>query len=168
MPRSLFAAFALVLSLALGLVSCAARNSPMSGASSPAAVQVNALFEEYWEWVLREYPEFATSLGDHRYADRLQDVSAQAVRHRNATAAQFKARLDAVDEATLPPTLRTSVRVLRDQLERNAAINRHYGELPFGVFDPWAPITQMDGMHLDLVYLIKNSRFAQASDYGAY
>ena len=168
MPRSLFAAFALVLSLAIGLVSCAARNSPMSGASSPAAVQVNALFEEYWEWVLREYPEFATSLGDHRYADRLQDVSAQAVRQRNATAAQFKARLDAVDEATLPPTLRTSVRVLRDQLERNAAINRHYGELPFGVFDPWAPITQMDGMHLDLVYLIKNSRFAQASDYGAY
>jgi uncharacterized protein (DUF885 family) len=134
----------------------------------PAAAQVNALFEEYWEWVLHEYPEFATSLGDHRYADRLQDMSAQAVRQRKVASAGFKARLDAVDETPLPPTLRTSVRVLRDQLGRYAAINRHYGELPFGVFDSWAPITQMDGMHLDLVYLIKNSRFVQVGDYRAY
>ena len=130
--------------------------------------QTNALFEEYWEWVLRENPEWATSLGDRRYDDRLKDESAQAVRRRTATRADFRRRLDAIDTAALPQELRTSVRVLRDQLDRSAAITASFGNLPFGVFDGWAPITQMDGMHLGLHYLIKDSRFDNAVDHDAY
>ena len=36
------------------------------------------------------------------------------------------------------------------------------------MFDDWAPITQMDGMHLGLHYLIKASRFDNAADHDAY
>ena len=156
----------LTLVLALGLASCAAPTAP--GKASPAVAQTNALFEEYWEWVLRENPEWATSLGDRRYDDRLKDESAQAVRRRTTTRVDFRSRLGAIDTAALPPELRTSVRVLRDQLDRSAAIAASFGDLPFGVFDGWAPITQMDGMHLGLHYLIKDSRFDSVADHDAY
>lgn len=156
------------LAFALALASCAAPKPQDPGKNSPAVAQVNALFDEYWEWALREYPEFATSLGDHRYADRLRDESAQGVRRRNAAYADFRSRLMRVDQGTLPTMQRTSIRVLRDQLDRFAAINDHFGNLPFGVFDEWAPITQFAGMHLEFTYVIKNSRFATAGDYQAY
>jgi uncharacterized protein (DUF885 family) len=156
----------LTLVLALGLAACAAPTAP--GKSSSAAAEVNALFEEYWEWVLRQNPEWATFLGDHRYADRLTDESVQAIRRRAATRNDYRSRLNAIDAASLPPALRTSVRVLRDQLDRAAAIDASFGDLPFGVFDEWAPITQMDGMHLGLHYLIKASRFETTADHDAY
>ena len=111
--------------------------------------QTNALFEEYWEWVLRENPEWATSLGDRRYDDRLKDESAQAVRRRTTTRVDFRSRLGAIDTAALPPELRTSVRVLRDQLDRSAAIAASFGDLPFGVFDGWAPDVVVDGTTRD-------------------
>ena len=43
--------------------------------SSQARKKLSALFEEEWEFRLREDPLFATSVGDHRYDDRLPSVS---------------------------------------------------------------------------------------------
>jgi uncharacterized protein (DUF885 family) len=156
----------LTLVFALGLASCAAPTAP--GKASPAVAQTNALFENYWEWVLRESPEWATFLGEHRYADRLTDESVPAIKRRAAARKDYRSRLNAIDTAPLPPALRTSVRVLRDQFDRAAAIDASFGELPFGVFDEWAPITQMDGLHLGLHYLIKATRFETAADHDAY
>ncbi len=36
------------------------------------------LAEEFWETVLEASPSTATLLGDHRYDDRLEDLSAEA------------------------------------------------------------------------------------------
>ena len=49
-----------------------------------------------------------------------------------------------------------------------AALNKHYGALPFGVYDAWAPVTQMDGIHLALPQLASVARFDTVSDYEAY
>src|ERR1700679_420207 len=44
-------------------------------ADSPAAnvdaAKLHALFDQEWQWTLREYPEFATGVGDDRYNDKL-------------------------------------------------------------------------------------------------
>ena len=40
-------------------------------------------FQEQWEQTLENYPEFATYLGDHRYNDRLTDMSIAAIHKRN-------------------------------------------------------------------------------------
>ena len=39
-------------------------------------------FQEQWEQGLKDYPEFATYLGDHRYNDRLTDMSIKSLLKR--------------------------------------------------------------------------------------
>jgi len=35
--------------------------------------ELNKLYEDYWEFTLKENPTTATYLGDHRYDDALED-----------------------------------------------------------------------------------------------
>ncbi|MBP1734849.1 MAG: hypothetical protein H6Q53_1136, partial [Deltaproteobacteria bacterium] len=43
-----------------------------------------ALQKDYWEWLLREFPELSTWTGDNRYNDRFTDLSFEAIERRNA------------------------------------------------------------------------------------
>ncbi|TMI67447.1 DUF885 domain-containing protein, partial [Candidatus Bathyarchaeota archaeon] len=43
---------------------------------------LNRLYEDYWEFILKENPTFATYLGDHRYDNWLEDVSSEAYQQR--------------------------------------------------------------------------------------
>ena len=43
---------------------------------------LSALLEEVWETRLREFPQFATRTGEHRYNDRLSEVSLAATERR--------------------------------------------------------------------------------------
>jgi len=158
---------ALGIVFALWLAACGLA-SAQQAAESPAVGQANALFDEYWEWTLLESPEFATYVGDRRYQDRLRDESAAAVARRKAFYAEFRSRLAGIDAQQLPAQTRTSLQVLRYRLDRFAALNRHYGTLPFGINDGWAPITQMDGIHLALPQLASVARFDTVRDYEAY
>ena len=158
---------ALGIVFALWLAACGPAGAQQA-AESPAVAQANALFDEYWEWTLLESPEFATYVGDRRYQDRLRDESAAAVARRKAFYAEFRSRLAGIDAQQLPAQTRTSLQVLRYRLDRFAALNRHYGTLPFGINDGWAPITQMDGIHLALPQLASVARFDTVSDYEAY
>jgi len=135
-------------------------------AAPSAGVQAAALFDEYWQWVLREYPDAATLFfGDHRHDDRLRDESAAAVRARSAAFAQFADRAARIDATQLTPQERVSLRVLRFGLGHALEIDRLHGALPFGVFDSWAPVTQMNGIHLDLPQLGQAARFRSVADY---
>jgi len=127
--------------------------SPASalGQGRDADAQASALFSEYWEWVLRQYPDSATLyFGGHRYDDKLRDESAAAVTGRNAALTTFRNRTNEVNAAMLSPQERVSLYVLQFRLDASLAINKGHGSLPFGVFDSWAPVTQMGGFHLDL------------------
>ena len=158
---------ALGIVFALWLAACGPAGAQQA-AESPAVAQANALFDEYWEWTLLESPEFATYVGDRRYQDRLRDESAAAVARRKAFYGEFRSRLAGIDAQQLPAQTRTSLQVLRYRLDRFAALNRHYGTLPFGINDGWAPITQMDGIHLALPQLASVARFDTVRDYEAY
>ena len=133
---------ALSFGFALWLAICAPAGAQQA-AQSPAVVQANALFEEYWEWTLVEYPEFATYFGDRWYQDRLRDESAAAVARRKSFYAEFRGRLAGIDARQLPAPTRTSLQVLRYRLDRFVALNKHYGTLPFGIYEAWAPVTQI-------------------------
>ncbi len=155
---------ALALSFALG-----AGSLPARAQSSDATTQANALFDEYWEWVLREFPDAATLyFGEHRYDDRLRDESAAAVLRRSAGYAAFQQRAGAIDAARLSPQDRVSLRILRDRLSAAVAITKTSGPLPSNAFDAWAPITQMSGFHLMLPQLGGAARFDSTRDYEAW
>jgi len=63
-------------------------------ASEPDSV--GAVAADFWEWQLRENPEVATALGDHRYDERLTDLSPDGVARRAFDAHEFVRRLDAL------------------------------------------------------------------------
>ena len=47
--------------------------------------KLHALFDDEWQWTLRDHPEFATRIGDPRYNDRLTDLAPPAVEARKRT-----------------------------------------------------------------------------------
>jgi uncharacterized protein (DUF885 family) len=78
------------LAVALLWLACAA-----AGAETPSE-RAHALFDAYWEWQLHDNPRTATAVGDHRYDDRLQDLS-EAVAKRKEAVAEFAKQLHSID-----------------------------------------------------------------------
>jgi uncharacterized protein (DUF885 family) len=70
--------------------------------------RLHALFEEHWEAAARAFPEQGTLRGDHRYGDRLADLSAAAIAERDAMARRTLARAQAIARDALSPTDRVS------------------------------------------------------------
>ncbi len=64
--------------------------------AAPGEDSVGAIAADLWEWQLREFPEDATSLGDHRFDDRLTELSADAHARRGKAARELARRLDAL------------------------------------------------------------------------
>jgi uncharacterized protein (DUF885 family) len=130
------AARAAVLALALGVAACA--QDPRIAAQAGAPVNADAaatadprttrslhdLFDRAWEWNARSFPEFATFRGDHRFGDRLADMSREAMAARDRDIERFLAEARALPRAKLGATDRVSldmfIHVQQRQLEQAA------------------------------------------------
>jgi uncharacterized protein (DUF885 family) len=75
--------------------------SAVSATAEDAAATLRRLFDEEWEWQMRDNPELATTFGDRRWDDRLTDRSAAAWTRRREHARQLIGRIEAVDRAKL-------------------------------------------------------------------
>ena len=124
------------------------------------AARLHALFDEYWAWVKRDNPEFATFLGDDRYDDRLTDLSPQAFAQRKAYRRQLLERLKRFDARRLGGQDSVSLAVLKSQLARRVAVAAFPGER--------MALSQMDGPQLDFALLVKSTSFRTAADYERY
>lgn len=75
--------------------------SPNVSAIVPAGdARLARLFEDYWQTYLRENPTRATYLGDHRYDDRLEDLSEPARLRAIDARKKFLIALDALTAGT--------------------------------------------------------------------
>jgi uncharacterized protein (DUF885 family) len=165
--RSPTALAALAIVVALGpMPATPVRAQQASGAD--AAIVARALFDESWQWTLQEFPEIATTIGDHRYDDRLADQSASALDRRRAKRAEFLARATKLDPAALSPADRVSLRVFRYQLEQAVALDKLCAPLPCSAGDSWSPVTQFNGPQFEIPRLVASIRFASVRDYDAY
>ena len=111
-----------------------------------ASEDLNALGDEYWEWVLRVNPTFATFLGDRRYNDRFSDLSEAGRASRRKDAGGFLDRLRSIDAAALSENGRVTADILRLQLEEIVEEYSHK-------FFQWA-VDQMDGPQVDFPQLM--------------
>jgi uncharacterized protein (DUF885 family) len=159
--------------VAVALVGATA--SPRGGAvdaqvpsANGATSEARALFDEQWQWTLREFPEYATFLGDHRYDDRLTDQSSAAVARRRAARAGFIDRAGKIDVDGLDAADRVSLRIFRYQLERMAALDKLCAPVSCTFDGFWSPVTQFDGPQFDVPQLVNATRFASVADYEAY
>jgi len=109
------AAFYLCLVLAgSGAAACgpaAAPRSPSVALDASRHDALQALFAQEWEYTMRDQPQYASSLGDHRYDDRWPDASPGAYARRAAHARELQARIRAFDPSGLSEEDRLSLQL---------------------------------------------------------
>lgn len=124
----------------------------------------NAAFEQianaWWEDKLQRSPLFATSTGDHRWNDRLPEVSVAAA---DAEAAQWQAfleQLTAIAPERLSPANQINLAIVRRTLESDLA------EYQFRAY--LVPITNREGFHISFPDLRNQVPLRDAQDYRDY
>ena len=131
-------------------------------APTPASIEanrkaLNAVFQDYWEDSLKHNPEFASTLGDNRYNDRISDYSVKAFNETLAREQGFLLRLAAIDPTGFTDQEKTS----RDLLLRDIAEDQESAE-----FKEWEmPINQMGGIHTTYPQLVPELSFTTVKDY---
>jgi uncharacterized protein (DUF885 family) len=108
---------------------CADSGSARDRAAPKSDAALAALFEEEWQSTLRDDPEYATLLGDKRYARAWRDESPAAYERRRASAEALLARLARIDRAALSPIDRENYDVFRLEEEnqrQKLTLGLHY------------------------------------------
>lgn len=162
---------ALLLAATVAAAAAAFMPAAALAADPSPAGQARALFDAYWEDVLREAPELATEVGDPRYNDRLSDLSPEAIARRTHSSERLVGQLEAIDPARLDDADRLSREALLYELRSHLRVQRLLGDLPleasFG-FGSVTPVTQLDGPQTGLPELVQSTPFATLRDYEDY
>lgn len=111
--------------------------------ASPAAEQLRALADEYWEFHLESGPIMASYLGDHRFDDRADDVSAEGEQAMRGKLAAFRDRVGEIPADGLSDSETVTRELLDGELrERIRIIDLRHTELASD---------QMQGVHSGLL-----------------
>ena len=127
-----------------------------SVSSSDVATQLNQLYDDYWEFILKEYPLSATYLGDHRYDGLLEDASENAFYRRVGQSKKYLDQLRSIKKPSLKPDL-LNYELFERELEDN---------LEAAKFRPYlTPMTQQSGLQIDIPELVTYHPFMSLSDF---
>jgi uncharacterized protein (DUF885 family) len=147
----------------------ASSSSPSSSSPPPAAMpavseatakSLHAIFDREWEWRLQDWPLLATSIGDHRYDDKLPDVGLAAWKARADKTDGYLKELAAIERDTLNAVDRINYDMFKAQLE-----DRRAG---FTFDEHVMPLNADSGFHTDFALAPKQMAFATAADYDKY
>src|SRR5437016_1364161 len=136
---------------------------PAFGQMAPVAdrvAQQNALFEEFYQTGLKNFPERATAFGDYRYNDKLGQVSLAEIVRQHTEADDFLARLKAIPIDGMSDTDLLSHRILQHQLERE--------DVNYALKNFEMPVNQQNGVHTRLADLPNAVPFDSVLHYQDY
>jgi uncharacterized protein (DUF885 family) len=148
--------FLIPLILGLGVLMPALARAEDSGARS----RFNALLSEAWEFRLAEDPLFATSVGDHRFDDRLPAAGITDEARRAEKYRDFRKRLRAIDANGLSEIDRESYALFQRELDD--AIS------DFELHGYRFPINADSGFHIEFAQLPEDHPLATTRDYENY
>jgi uncharacterized protein (DUF885 family) len=126
----------------------------VAGVSDPALRDVIA---DHWEHWMRWAPTWATTLGDHRYDDRLAPQDAASIAARQAEHDALLARLVALDTGRLGDTDRLTLSLLRGRLEAEHAVYTCR-------FHEWNVDSANDSLFGELSYIVESHTVKSAGD----
>lgn len=137
--RALLAATTLMLALQ-GLPAAAAEPDAQETRT------LQALFSAHWAWALGNSPEWASYRGDHRFGDRLTDVSAEARAERDRQDLRYLAEARAIRRDRLSPADRVSLDLFIDGRERQAEAAAFAGYRGMSLRALGGPQSQLAGL----------------------
>jgi uncharacterized protein (DUF885 family) len=132
----------------------------LATAEDDASAALHRLFDEAWTFQLREDPLFATSVGEHRYDDRLPSVAPADLKRREQFWRGAGEKLRAVDRERLAREDRISYDMFAIEVRDRLA------GYEFGA--DRMPLTADSGFHTELAHLAATMPFATAGDYENY
>jgi uncharacterized protein (DUF885 family) len=124
------------------------------------AARLHRLFDERFEWEMREFPEAAMQRGDYRHAHRITDGSLDAIERRHRDTVRHLETLRTIDRAALSETDLVSFELFELKLSNAIADHRFRGFL--------SPIGQRSGPHQTIPQMAERVRFVTATDYENY
>jgi uncharacterized protein (DUF885 family) len=143
--------------LLLTFANSATPQNPAPGPVEDRRKARNALFQQYWDARLEFEPEFASTIGDKRYNDKISDYSVKAVNEQLAREQSLLLRLAAIDPSGFTDAETTS----RELLLRHFADDQEAAE-----FKEWEmPVNQMGGIYSEYPQLVAELSFNEAKDY---
>lgn len=122
--------------------------------------RLHALFAREWEHRLQEGPLFATSVGDHRFNDKLPDYSLEAARRSHAFYQEIARDLEAIQADGLGDEDRVSYDVFRVEVQRNLDA--------YATGSYLMPVNADSGFHLYFARLGDEAPLATTKDYENY
>jgi len=118
---------------------------------------MNDLFKEYWDAYLANAPEFASTIGDTRFNDKISDYSVKAYNDWLSQEQNYLMRLAAIDPTGFTDQEKTS----REMLLRQVADDEEAAE-----YKEWEmPVNQMDGIYSTYPQLVAELSFTTVKDY---
>jgi uncharacterized protein (DUF885 family) len=147
---------ALAAALAFQSIPAAAQRRTQSMNNSNASRALQSLLEDEWEWTMRENPTFASTLGDRRYNERLDDASLENVERQHQHRVETQKRLRAIDRAKLSEADRLNYDLFAKDLAND--IEQHKFKLYL------LPVNQRGGVQT-LDELTELLRFQTVKDY---
>lgn len=121
---------------------------------------LDALFAGIWQDRLAHDPEFASSIGDKRYDDRLTDHSVQAYNDALDRGREYLIRLGGIDTAGMSD---------QEVLSKELMVRQLVQQQEEAEFKPWEmPLSQFSGIQIDLPQLVPQLSFDDAKDYDDY
>src|SRR6185436_14259327 len=130
------------------------------GADMSSNSELNALFQEEWQWRLKEDPLFATSVGVNTYNDKLPSVTEKDEERRTHDRQEFLNRLHKIDPTQLSSSDRISYELFEYQLQD--AIS----EFQFKSYiTPW---NADSGFHTGFARLARQVPLITTKDYDNY
>ena len=138
----------------------AAGAAPAHPARAAASADLHRILDDDWEARLREDPLLASSVGDHRYDDRLPSVAPADLERGAQRQRAILARLRSVDRAALGSEDRISLDMVAAELRDDVADHE---------FGAWRlPINADSGFHTAFADLPRSTAFTTTRDYDSY
>lgn len=155
--RMLLKAQSSAVFLVLVVGSVAKPQSPGMPSIEERRKALNAVFQEAWEYSLKQAPEFASTIGDKRYNDKLADRSVEAFDKALAFERTIRLQLNSIDTTGFTDQEKIS----RELFLVDVAFDQESAE-----FKEWEmPINQMGGVYADFPQLVEQLSFARVKDY---
>ncbi|HUF17024.1 MAG TPA: DUF885 domain-containing protein, partial [Thermoanaerobaculia bacterium] len=114
---------------------------------NPEETKLYQIIDREWEWMLQEFPNAATYVGDPRYDDLWPDSSPEAIERREEHARALVDELEGLDRERLSPEGRLNY----DLMLRNARLTVEAQKFPGEL----VPLNQMGGVHQDVADLLQ-------------
>jgi uncharacterized protein (DUF885 family) len=123
----------------------------------PEPERLHRLFDFSWEFTMKEYPEFATSIGYPGQNDRWTDISLAEIARRKETDKLDLELIKSIDRAKLTGTDVISY----DLYRRNAEFSVEGDQFPF----EFLQLNQMGGVQQSVPQLISSTTFKTTKDF---